>query len=202
VYSNSRVYAATTPCAAIWSRRKMSVPRSVPATRQLRPLWLLPLLPLLPLNPCRSRTPRLPQLSPQLVKYLYTDGLGLHLEHPNSTTMSNSKSQSDPKPTPKWQSIAWQKKDQQFARIPSQWRLPQLPPSTVTNYLQIPRECGLLTDKELDITGNYDATALAQAIRERKFTCVHVTTAFCKVHWSQGDVDRTDCRREPPLHTN
>ena len=143
--------------------------------RQLRPSpsWLLPL------NPCRSRTPRLPQLSPQLVKYLYTDEL--HLEHPNST-MSKPKSQADPKPTPKWQSVAWQKKDQQFARIPNQWRLPQLPPSTVTNYLHVPRECGLLTEKELDMTENYDATALAQAIREGKFTCVHVTTAFCKVH--------------------
>jgi amidase len=116
--------------------------------------------------------------------------------------MSKSKPQSDPKPTPKWQSVAWQKKDQQFARIPNQWRLPQLPPSTVTNFLQVPRECGLLTEKELDITGHCDATALAQAIRERKFTCVDVTTAFCKVHWSQDDIDRTNCLRELQLHTN
>jgi hypothetical protein len=95
--------------------------------------------------------------------------------------MAKSKTQSDPKPTPKWQSTSWQKKDQQFARIPNEWRLPQLPPSNVTNYLGIPRECGLLTEKELDITENYDATALAKAIRERKLTCVDVTTAFCKV---------------------
>lgn len=174
----------------IWSRRTMNVLRRA---RQLRPSWLLPL------NPCRSRTPRLPQLPPQLVKYLYPEEL--HLKHPNST-MSKPKSQSDPKPTPKWQSVAWQKKDQQFARIPSQWRLPQLPPSTVTNYLQVPRECGLLTDKELDITGNYDATALAQAIRERKFTCVDVTTAFCKVHGSQNDIEQTNCLRGLPSHTN
>ena len=95
--------------------------------------------------------------------------------------MTKSKTQSDPRPTPKWQSTSWQKKDQQFARIPNEWRLPQSPPSSVTNYLNIPRECGLLTDKELDITENYDATALAKAIRERKLTCVDVTTAFCKV---------------------
>lgn len=171
----------------------MSVLRRAVTARQRRPLWSLPL------NPCHSRTPRLPQLSPQPVKYLYTDGL--HLEHPNST-MSKPKSQSDPKPTPKWQSVAWQKKDQQFARIPNQWRLPQLPPSTVTNYLQVPRECGLLTDKELDITGNYDATALAQAIREKKFSCVDVTTAFCKVHMSQDAIDKTNCRRELQLHIN
>lgn len=37
-----------------------------------------------------------------------------------------------------------------------------------------------MTEKEVDITENYDATALAQALRERKLTCVDVTTAFCK----------------------
>jgi Asp-tRNA(Asn)/Glu-tRNA(Gln) amidotransferase A subunit family amidase len=94
--------------------------------------------------------------------------------------MAKSKTQTDPKLTPKWQSVSWQKKDQQFASIPSQWRLPQSPPASVTNYLNIPRECGLLTEKEVDITEHYDATGLAQAIRERTFTCVDVTTAFCK----------------------
>ncbi|UPX16357.1 uncharacterized protein EKO05_0006765 [Ascochyta rabiei] len=96
--------------------------------------------------------------------------------------MTKAKTQADPTPTPtpKWQSVSWQKKDQQFARIPSQWRLPQPPPSSVTNYLGLPRECGLLTETELDITENYDATALARAIRERKRTCLDVTTAFCK----------------------
>ncbi|KAH6644858.1 acetamidase [Boeremia exigua] len=83
-------------------------------------------------------------------------------------------------PTPKWQSVSWQKKDQQFARIPAQWRLSQLPPSNVTSYLGVPRACGLLTAKELDITEKYDATALARAIREKKLSCVDVTTAFCK----------------------
>ena len=38
-----------------------------------------------------------------------------------------------------------------------------------------------MTDREVDITEKYDATALAKAIRERKLTCVDVTTAFCKV---------------------
>ncbi|KAJ4340556.1 hypothetical protein N0V95_007480 [Ascochyta clinopodiicola] len=94
--------------------------------------------------------------------------------------MTKSKTQADPSPTPKWQSVSWQKKDQQFACIPSQWRLPQPPPASVTNYLGVPRECGLLTEAELDITENYDATALARAIRERTLTCLGVTTAFCK----------------------
>lgn len=151
----------------------MSMLRVTAAAKQLRPLLPLSL----------RRTPRLPNLSPQLINCLQTKVLH-HQVHNN--TMSKSKPQSEPKPTPKWQSVSWQKKDQQFTRIPSQWRLPQLPPVNVTNYLGIPRECGLLTEKELDITENYDATALAKAIRERKLTCVEVTTAFCKVLLNQS----------------
>ncbi|RMZ75588.1 hypothetical protein DV737_g5205, partial [Chaetothyriales sp. CBS 132003] len=44
----------------------------------------------------------------------------------------------------------------------------------------IPRSCGLLTDQELDITENYDATSLAAAIADKKFTSVAVATAFAK----------------------
>lgn len=159
---------------------------------------------LLPLIQCRScsRTPRLPKLT-QRINYIHTDTDTdqLHPQHLTST-MTKSKSQADPKPTPKWQSVAWQKKDQQFARIPSQWRLPQLPPPSITNYLQIPRDCGLLTKKELDITEGYDATALAKAIRERKLTCVDVTTAFCKVIRTYTALDTTDLGSEHPLRTN
>lgn len=117
--------------------------------------------------------------------------------------MAKSNTQTDPKPTPKWQSVSWQKKDQQFASIPSQWRLPQQPPASVTNYLNIPRECGLLTEKELDITENYDATALAQAIKERRLTCVDVTTAFCKVQvCNQSQMLTTNHTSGLRSHTN
>ena len=149
----------------------MMMLRGLVASRQSRPWRLLPLK--------RTSAPPI-ALTPGLisVKHLHTDQL--HHQHPY-ITMAKAKTQSNPKPTPKWQSASWQKKDQQFTRIPNQWRLPQLPPASVTNYLDIPRACGLLTDKEVDITERYDATALAKAIRERKLTCVDVTTAFCKV---------------------
>ena len=151
----------------------MQISRVNMAWRQARPLRCP-----VPLKP-RRQQPRL-ALSPGLVStsYLHTDQL--HPQGNTDDTMAKSKTQTDPKPTPRWQSVSWQKKDQQFTNIPSQWRLPQLPPASVTNYLNIPRECGLLNEKEVDITESYDATALAQAIRERKLTCVDVTTAFCK----------------------
>lgn len=66
-------------------------------------------------------------------------------------------------------------------KVPKELRLSRKfinnPPTNVT---QVPRECGLLTKKELEITENYDATALADAISEGKLTAVAVATAFGK----------------------
>ncbi|XWW96164.1 hypothetical protein V2A60_004136 [Cordyceps javanica] len=65
--------------------------------------------------------------------------------------------------------------------IPVELRLPQHvvdpAPKNVTN---IPRESGLLTERELDITENYDAVALAEAIATKAYTAVEVAAAFCK----------------------
>ncbi|KAI3393122.1 hypothetical protein diail_4721 [Diaporthe ilicicola] len=86
------------------------------------------------------------------------------------------------KGTPEYEAHRDQIVQQQFAdKVPEELLLPPeiitSPPRNVTN---IPRDCGLLTADELDITENYDATALAQAIRERKLTAVAVATAFAK----------------------
>lgn len=65
--------------------------------------------------------------------------------------------------------------------IPVELRLPQSvidnAPRDVTT---IPRECGLLTARELHITDDYDATALAEAIANKKLTAVEVATAYSK----------------------
>lgn len=171
----------------------MQVSRSIAAWRQARPLRFTG-----PLKPCREQ-PRL--RSPALVSASPLHSAQRHQGNINAT-MAKAKTQTDPKPTPKWQSVSWQKKDQQFASIPSQWRLPQSPPATVTNHLSIPRECGLLTEKELNITENYDATALAQAIKDRKLKCVDVATAFCKVCTWCCFILTTNLSRGLQLHTN
>lgn len=95
--------------------------------------------------------------------------------------MADPKPQVQPQPPHKWQLVSWQKKDEQNARIPSDWRLKALPAAHVTNFTDIPRECGLLTRDELRITENYDAVGLAEAIRQKKLTCIDVARAFCKV---------------------
>lgn len=66
-------------------------------------------------------------------------------------------------------------------KVPKELRLPRKllnnPPQNVT---QISRECGILSKKELEITENYDATALRDAISDGKLTSVAVATAFGK----------------------
>lgn len=66
-------------------------------------------------------------------------------------------------------------------KIPQSLWLPENiisnPPLDVTTVF---RTCGLLSEKELAITENYDATALAAAIASRQLTAVEVTVAFCK----------------------
>ncbi|KAL6703948.1 hypothetical protein ACN47E_008886 [Coniothyrium glycines] len=94
--------------------------------------------------------------------------------------MSKENTTATPSGPPRWQLIAWQKQDEQRGRIPLEWQLPRLPGPNVTSYMGIPRDCGILTAKELDITDKYDATALAEAIREKRLQCVDVTRAFCK----------------------
>jgi hypothetical protein len=100
---------------------------------------------------------------------------------PTSNMSKSSKTPAVSADPPRWQLVSWQKKHEQYARIPHAWRLPSLPPSNVTNYTDIPRKCGILNNQEISITEEYDATALAEAIRARKLKCIDVTRAFCKV---------------------
>ncbi|KAH8811365.1 general amidase-like protein [Xylogone sp. PMI_703] len=79
-----------------------------------------------------------------------------------------------------YKEIAAHKQKQQRELIPKAWRLRQLPDESVLDVRSIPRTCGLLSEHELDITENYDATALVEAIAARKFTSEAVTVAFCK----------------------
>jgi amidase len=67
------------------------------------------------------------------------------------------------------------------AKVPHDLRLPAHiitnPPTDVST---VPAKCGLLTAKEVEITENYDAYGLAEAIAARKLTAVEVATAFSK----------------------
>lgn len=80
-----------------------------------------------------------------------------------------------------YQSIAARKREQRDSLIPLEWRLSSLPPPSSLHVTSVPRESGILSGREIHITEDYDAVALAAAIARREFSCVEVATAFCKV---------------------
>ncbi|KAL8842234.1 MAG: hypothetical protein Q9170_000640 [Blastenia crenularia] len=81
-----------------------------------------------------------------------------------------------------WQSIRDRKLSEQKSRIPPEWLIPadKLPLGDVNNVIDVPRTCGILSSKEIRITEDYNARRLAAAIRNKQYTAVEVTTAFCK----------------------
>ena len=81
---------------------------------------------------------------------------------------------------PKYEQIAKQKQATRDALIPKEWRLRSLPQEDVLNVTKIPQSAGILSDHEISITENYDATSLSEAIRARTLTSHEVTLAYCK----------------------
>lgn len=84
-----------------------------------------------------------------------------------------------------WEQKAQAKRAQAAAKIPRSWQLPARTLEAISqdsnqSVLAIPRMCGLLTERELEITELYDATALLEKLALREFTSVEVTTAFAK----------------------
>ncbi|KAK0919305.1 hypothetical protein LTS16_003234 [Friedmanniomyces endolithicus] len=86
--------------------------------------------------------------------------------------------------------LPWQKRTQRYrgaaaAKIPEAWRLKpeftaDLGPTSSKSVLDVPEECGILTDRELDITTKYDAVALLEKLAKSELSSLDVTTAFCK----------------------
>jgi amidase len=79
-----------------------------------------------------------------------------------------------------WRDIAARKKAEQQGRIPEAWRLSESTNLEQSNLLQVPRQSGILTDVELQITEEYDATELLDELAQGNLSSVAVATAFCK----------------------
>lgn len=79
-----------------------------------------------------------------------------------------------------WETIATSKQKKRAALIPPEWRLHRRPASSDINVLSVPAECGILTTRELEITGNHDAYALAKLLKDGFYSAEEVTVAFCK----------------------
>lgn len=79
-----------------------------------------------------------------------------------------------------WQSVARRKQQEQNYAIPKSWILKTRPAADRNNVLAIPRECGILSGREIEITEKYDATVLVQELAAKRLKSVDVVTAFCK----------------------
>jgi hypothetical protein len=87
--------------------------------------------------------------------------------------------------TADWASLASSKRSALLAKIPSKWHLPPsittaISPTSTASVISVPRESGLLSEQELDLTENYDATSLVDLMSSGKVKSVDVVTAFCK----------------------
>lgn len=78
-----------------------------------------------------------------------------------------------------WQQVSAQKIASRDALLPKEWLLPQPPADSVLNVMDIPRTCGILSAKEIEITET-PATELIDKMIAKELTSVEVTTAFCK----------------------
>jgi amidase len=88
-------------------------------------------------------------------------------------------------PIADWKELARSKREQVFAKIPKDWLLPvsqtsQYTETSTISVLDVPRACGILTEKELDITEKYDATDLVNMMAKGELKSLEVVTAICK----------------------
>lgn len=80
--------------------------------------------------------------------------------------------------TETWQPIAAACQKAVLDSIPAKWKLASPPDASVTNVLDIPKTCGLLTPEQLRIT-DLGATELTAEMSAGRLTAVEVTEAFC-----------------------
>ena len=95
-----------------------------------------------------------------------------------------------------WSAIAAKRRADRDSRIPKEWLLAdKYRDKSVTNVTHIHKECGILTAKELEII-NSNAKAILKKYETREWTCLEVTTAFCKsasiAHQLVGSLDNCD----------
>ncbi|KAK9473929.1 amidase signature domain-containing protein [Dipodascopsis tothii] len=76
-----------------------------------------------------------------------------------------------------YKKIAAAKRQQRLDAIPKEWLI-EIPDED--NLLSLPETCGVLSEKELEITGKYDAVGLLEKVHAGELSAYEVTLAFCK----------------------
>ena len=81
---------------------------------------------------------------------------------------------------PEWKILASRKKQALHDAIPHEWLISHLPISEHPNVIDVPRKCGLLTARELEITETADVEVILRNLRTSVWTAVETTRAFYK----------------------
>ncbi|KZS93000.1 general amidase [Sistotremastrum niveocremeum HHB9708] len=81
--------------------------------------------------------------------------------------------------TASWEELAANKKRAQAESIPKEWLI-NTPPDSQLNVSKVPLECGLLSEREVEITELKDVDVLLQRLAASDYSAVEVTTAFYK----------------------
>ncbi|KAJ5173463.1 Amidase [Penicillium coprophilum] len=85
--------------------------------------------------------------------------------------------------TKSWEVLVHKKQAEDAAKIPPEWRIPEelieISETSGKNVLDIPRQSGILSARQLEITENYDATDLLGKIHNQQLSAYEVTEAFC-----------------------
>lgn len=81
--------------------------------------------------------------------------------------------------TPDWRSIAERHRANINGKIPPEWRLPGALLNGGIKPIDLPRQCGVMSDWELHIT-EWKATDILAVLRDRRAKAVDVVRAFCK----------------------
>ena len=81
----------------------------------------------------------------------------------------------------KWKILAAEKRQRLAGAIPREWlaSIPS-PPLQQPDVTAFPRQCGVLSDKEEEITEVTDVDYLLRKLAQAQWSAVEVTTAFCK----------------------
>lgn len=78
-----------------------------------------------------------------------------------------------------WQELVADKRKRQQESIPKDWFI-NVPPQDQLNVTDVPAQCGLLGDKELEITSESDVDVILAKLASGEWSSVEVTTAFYK----------------------
>ncbi|KAJ6097040.1 hypothetical protein N7499_001414 [Penicillium canescens] len=81
---------------------------------------------------------------------------------------------------PDWQQKAEAKRSEAAAKIPQEWQIPKSILEKSHSPFDILRNSGILSEREITITEDHDATDLVRKLASREYSSLEVTTAFAK----------------------